>query len=256
MKMVGQIHLKHTLYHYLWKTLDLFFPPLCGGCGRPGVRWCQICKDEVIQLVNHSCPLCARPQQDNTVCSICKKLPPALKSLQAYGVYSGSLRKAIQNIKYHHDVGLAEVLSNNLAEFYNTYLKWEIVIITTVPLSEERFFERGYNQANTIALPFSLLINRNFSTHVLKRIRNTSSQVGFSKQERMNNIKNAFSLSKVNPKGKRVLIIDDVTTTGSTLNECAKVLIGSGALKVYGLTLAKTPFRGSLSEKYDEDLIS
>jgi competence protein ComFC len=254
--MVGQIHLQHSLYHYLWKTLDLLFPPLCGGCGLPGVRWCQPCKDEVTPLVNHSCPLCARPQQDKSVCSICKNHPSALRSLQAYGIYSGSLRKAIQKIKYHHDVGLAEELSNCLAELYITHLKWEIDIITTVPLSEERYFERGYNQANIIALPFSLLTKSNISPHVLKRIRNTSSQVGLSKQERMNNIKNAFSITKVNPKGKKILIIDDVTTTGSTLNECAKVLIGFGALEVYGLTLAKTPFRGSLSEKYDEDLIS
>lgn len=256
MKTVGQSHLQYSIYHTLWKTLDWLFPPVCGGCGRLGDRWCLSCQEEVISLVNRSCPLCAHPQSNSSICEICKKHPPALRALQAYGIYKGSLRKAVQKIKYLHDIGLAEELSVHLVNLFHSHLQWDVDFVTTVPLSEERYFERGYNQSNTIAFPFSLAIKKKFFADSLKRVRNTTSQVGLSKQERINNIKNAFAISEIDLQGKRILIIDDVTTTGSTLNECARVLMESGASEVYGLTLAKTPFKGSLIEKYDEDLIS
>jgi ComF family protein len=248
MKMVGQFHPLYTSYHFLWKTLDWLFPLVYGGCGHPGICWCQKCQDEVIPLVNHSCPFCAHPQPDASFCVICSKHPPALHSLQAFAVYTGSFRKAVQNIKYQHDIGLAEELSVRLAELYRSHLRWDIDLVTTAPLSEERHFERGYNQSHTIAFPFSLAIRKQFSPHTFKRVRNTSSHVGLSKRERMNNIKNAFSISKIDPQGNNILIIDALITTGSTLNEYASVLRSAGALNGYGLKLAKTSFKESFNE--------
>jgi ComF family protein len=116
---------------------------------------------------------------------------------------------------------------------------WVIDIVIPVPLGSQRERQRGYNQAALIALPLALKLQLPYNPRILKRIRETQSQVELSLKERQINLEGAFHAQRQPIDGKQILIIDDVTTSGSTLNACAEALIEVGAKAVYGLTIAQ-----------------
>lgn len=126
--------------------------------------------------------------------------------------------------------GLIEILDSNL---------WNIDVVTPVPLGKTRRNERGYNQAAMLAFPLAIAKGLPYKNNALKRVQETASQVYLSKDQRAKNVKDAF---KANPRvveGRNILIIDDVTTTGATMQACALALVDAGANCVYGLTLAR-----------------
>ncbi len=245
---------KFRLYHALWQGLDFIFPPQCAACGKPGNRICSECMSKIERLPDSICPLCGEPQKGRELCEYCKKKAPLSKAIRSYGYFRGPLRAAIHRVKYHQDMGLAEELCGLLIEKYQHELKWPIDVVTAIPLSRERYFERGYNQAFLFARPFAWAIQKPFIPNLVQRKRNTSSQVGLSRSERQKNIQDAF-LGQSRASGMKVLVLDDVTTTGATLMECAKALRDQGAQEVYGLTLAKTPSHSNQHFKINENLI-
>jgi len=112
-------------------------------------------------------------------------------------------------------------------------------IIVPVPLGVARRKERGYNQASLLAKPLALCFNIPYQEKALFRIRETESQVSLSREQRQQNVSEAFQAKSQLVRGKRVLVIDDVTTSGSTLDACADALLKADADRVYGLTLAR-----------------
>jgi ComF family protein len=118
-------------------------------------------------------------------------------------------------------------------------LAWEIDVIVPVPLGVARQKERGYNQAALIARPVALETGWAYRPKALSRVRETKTQVGLSIEERRMNVGGAFKAEGEGVAGKNVLLIDDVLTTGSTMEACAAALIEAGAAKVFGLTLAR-----------------
>jgi ComF family protein len=116
---------------------------------------------------------------------------------------------------------------------------WDLDMLIPVPLSLARLAERGYNQAALIAFPIAIGLRIPYDTRSLIKVRDTRPQVGLSYEQRKLNLSDAFSVNATKVNGKRVLVVDDVTTSGSTLNECAKVLIEIGAKEVYGYTFAR-----------------
>ena len=137
---------------------------------------------------------------------------------------------------------------------FNTELKWKVDAVTAIPLSRERHMERGYNQSYLFANPFAWAIRKPFIPSLVQRKRNTSSQVGLSRRERQRNIRDAF-LGHSIAANLRILVLDDVTTTGATLMECARALQEKGAREVFCLTLAKTPCFSDPHIKINENLI-
>jgi ComF family protein len=121
-------------------------------------------------------------------------------------------------------------------------LNWSLDLITSVPLGLVRFKERGYNQATLLARPIALFLKVPFSSQALTRIRETKTQVGLSVYERMENMSGAFQAKSKLVEGKSILVVDDVATSGATLNACAKALLDGGASKVYGYSLARAVF--------------
>jgi competence protein ComFC len=115
-------------------------------------------------------------------------------------------------------------------------------LITSVPLGLVRFKERGYNQANLLARPIALFFKIPFSSHALSRTRETRTQVGLSVAERMENMSGAFQVKEQMVKGKAILVVDDVATSGATLNACAEALLDVGASRVYGFSLARAVY--------------
>jgi competence protein ComFC len=235
------VNLAYQGYQFLWEALDWLYPPNCGGCGDSGVRWCKECTQKTVEILPPICPTCGNPNLNNESCERCKALPPFYTSLRAYSVFGGSIREAIHRLKYQRDIGLGAALAPLMISSI-LKLNWSLDLITSVPLGLVRFKERGYNQANLLARPIALFLKIPFTSHALSRIRETRTQVGLSVIERMENMSGAFQAKDQLVKGKTILVVDDVATSGATLNACAKALLEVGASRVYGFSLARAVY--------------
>lgn len=233
--------LRYNLYRGFWSGLDWVYPPFCGGCHKPGSRWCSDCQDKVEKLETKFCQKCGNILEQNSICEKCQASPPSYQAMRSWAKFSGPLREAIHRLKYKNDLGLGEALSMNLIELFN-HLKWPVNLIVPVPLGLKRQQERGYNQSGLLARPIALSAGIPFRTNALLRARETATQVGLSAHERKENVRGAFIAKPEIVMGKIILVVDDVTTTGSTIEACADALISAGADQVYGLTLARSVF--------------
>jgi competence protein ComFC len=226
----------------LWKVLDWVFPPECPGCKTMGTRWCSNCRNTILNIPEPICPFCGEPGKDQSICSDCLSFPPGFDSLRSATLFQGSIREALHQLKYNQDIGLGEVLAPHLV---NTFLqqKWDVDLVTSVPLSRKRQRIRGYNQAEMLAKPFAALIRKPYSGKVIQRTIDTRSQIELNAEERRKNVTGAFYATAMFIDQKSVIIIDDVSTTGATISECASALKQAGAKKVFALTLARAPLK-------------
>ena len=227
------------LYRFFWTSLDWIFPPECGGCGKPGYRWCSDCASQARVIRGSVCPLCGIPQSHTGLCQNCRTRRPPFSALRSWAEYSGGVKEALHRLKYRNDIGLAETFSNYLLKVFELQ-SWPVDYIFTVPLSTEKLRERGYNQSTLLARPISLSTGLPMKNKYLKRILNTRSQVGLSEFERMENVKDAFRYEGEPLEKKNILLIDDISTTGATISACSEALLDAGANAVYGLTVART----------------
>jgi ComF family protein len=183
--------------------------------------------------------MCGEPLKKSGLCNRCRTHPPNFHSLRSLGYFTGPLRDAIHSLKYQRNLGLGDFFSMPLMQVIQCE-KWQIDLVTAVPLNEKRKKERGYNQAEVLASPIARRMGIPFSSKIIKRIKHTKSQVGLSLLERQNNVADAFLIVSTLVSSKNILIIDDVATTGSTLDACAKAFMDAGTKNVFALTLAKT----------------
>jgi competence protein ComFC len=228
----------YWLYRTFWIGVDWFYPPHCGGCQKFGERWCTDCQNSVEKFSNKVCLKCGSYEPHGLLCPQCMITQPAITELRSWGKYGGPLREAIHRLKYQKDLGLGEALSIHLIDLLWKF-NWPVDLITAVPLSTNRLAERGYNQVSLLARPVALAHKVPYQPKAISRARETISQVGLSARKRQENVQNAFVANPNLVKGKVVLILDDVTTTGATLQNCSCALFTAGAKMVYGLTLAK-----------------
>lgn len=236
--------LGYQFYQVYWSALDWVFPPKCGGCGKTGTRWCNHCQASAQKIEPPVCPLCGQKLDRAELCPRCQKTKPRYYALRSWAVYDGNVRNAIHQLKYKRNVGLGEILARSMVELFKT-LAWEIDVVAPVPLGLARMAERGYNQSSLLAKPLSLALDIPYHPRILSRERETRSQVGLTAAERRINVTGAFVARPYLALGRRVLIVDDVTTSGSTLEACADALLAAGARQVYGLTLARAVFKPS-----------
>lgn len=234
-------------YHLFWVAVDWIFPPHCGGCHKFGERWCDDCQQRVIPLMESCCESCGTPLGRSGICEACRDQPPFFNALRSCYAYLEPARQAIHQLKYQRDIGLAEVLAGPMAKLAND-LSWPVDLVTSVPLSPARIRQRGYNQASMLALPVAISLARPFDPGLLQRKRDTASQVGLSARDRKQNVSGAFAAKSA--AGKTVLVIDDVITTGSTMNACAQALRSAGAAAVYGLSFARAVFTEQPVQSY------
>lgn len=165
----------------------------------------------------------------------------------AYGSYSGNLRELIHLLKYEHVAPAADVLGKLLAEAIGDVgenMKAEHILVTPVPLYKSKRRQRGFNQSEMIArVALKSLGSRRFvlKAGLLQRLRPTESQIGLTRHQRRENMRGAFGVSKPEEiSGQEILLVDDVLTTGTTVAECARVLLRAGASKVWVATVART----------------
>ena len=228
---------KYSIYHSLWSTLDLLFPPTCGGCGKLGSCWCVECQKRVNILDGILCEICGLPQDEPGVCGTCLAERPHFRALRAWAVFSDPIQPALHGLKYRRNVSMGGAFASQMVPFVKS-LNWQIDVVIPIPLGRKRYKERGYNQVGMIAKPLALALEMRYAPKGLMRRKETRSQVGLTKAERKVNVQNAFQAGK-GINGKSVLIMDDVSTTGSTLSAGAEVLYSAGARDVYTLTVAR-----------------
>lgn len=232
----------------LWQfIIDLVFPKNCLSCNQEGSYLCNECLNKISLNNKTSCVFCQKDSELNRICEECVN-KTALKAVFVVADYNNEiLQDLLHNLKYNY----IQEISNILIKLINKYiekfnilnkfqLKTKTSIIVPVPLHKKKYLARGYNQADLIAEKFCLI--NDFTKHqFIKRIKNTPSQVNLNRQERLNNLSGAFVYNndKNIDKNKKIIIIDDVLTTGSTLNECANVLASQGFKEIYGLVLAQ-----------------
>ena len=169
---------------------------------------------------------------------VCQASAPAYTALRSWGKYSGPLRKAVLRLKYQGDIALGEALSRPMIDLLYD-LNWPIEWVTPVPSGVARIAERGYNQASLLARPIALAGKLVYKPQALYKTRNTRSQVGLSAAERRENVRDVFATAAGLAEGRTILVVDDVTTSGATMQSCAQALLEAGAAAVYGLTLAR-----------------
>ncbi len=227
-----------SAYQQLWKATDWVFPPYCGGCGQGGSSWCLECQSKTSPIPEPVCNRCGLPITGSGECRKCRTNPPNFDSLRSFSEYTEPLRSAIIRMKTHPDYGLGLALSNHLITLYSR-LVWEADLIVPVPISKDHSQQRGYNQTDLFAYPLALMLGFPYKSKAISRIRDTRSQVGLPATERALNVIGAFKADRSLVRGKRIIVVDDVATTGSSISACASALKDSGAVKVYGLTLAR-----------------
>lgn len=165
--------------------------------------------------------------------------------LRSWSIFEGPVRSAVLNLKYHRNASLGEVLAHPLAEYVRT-LDWQVDLVIPVPLGKERARERGYNQIGIVAKMVAAIRQWQYAPNGLTRTRETRSQVGLTAMERKANVMGAFRAEKEIVSGKRLLLMDDVATTGATISECSSALLQANAKVVYALTLARAlPHHGT-----------
>jgi ComF family protein len=214
--------------------LDLFFPPRCVYCKKIGKRICDPCAAGITWIDSRHCRWCGLPQKSRRPHACIH--PSRLQFIRSAAEFSGPLRKALHAFKYDSDRSLAAQLVQ-LAYPHWSLPTWEFDLLIPVPLGRIRERMRGYNQSLLLANALSQKVNIPVDAGCLARVRETQTQVGLSYGARKQNMANAFHASSV--KGKRVLLVDDVCTTGATLLSCAEALAQAGAERIGALTLAR-----------------
>lgn len=269
--------LRHCLERMAGTGLDAILPAVCLGCGklfkicRPdvkaieaaaaatrfralmGVHVCAACGEQFEAVRSPLCLQCGLPFVSSHgvdhVCGTCQSKPPGFHTARAVGLYQGVLRKAIQQHKYAGREGLAEPLGRLLWCVLSGY--WQpsgFDRVVPVPLHPRRLRERGFNQAHALIRKWPQLAKAQgcrlpddwIDTGVLARCRPTRPQTGLRREERAANLHDAFVLKDgARIEGARILIVDDVLTTGATVDACARTLLRGGAAQVQVLTLAR-----------------
>ena len=239
--------------------VDWLYPPRCRACseslqGRDREYFCFTCWPQ-IQLVRHPfCTICGRPFPDSSgddhVCGVCLARNPQYARAHSWACYPREeatehpLRQVIQKFKYGRRVALGKPLGRLMARGCEEFLltcKAEMII--PVPLHPRRLRWRGFNQSVLLARQIGRAYNLPLDCFALYRKMDTPPQTQLPEQERSKNVRGAFALSgKTAVKGKCLLLVDDVYTSGATVNECSRVLKQGGAREVFVLTLARAVY--------------
>jgi len=221
-------------------VLDWIYPPVCVNCGKAGALLCDECLSKLPKVGNHFCSLCGKPLRPRHFCRLCGRSDFHFKASRAPYLYDGPVSAMIKKLKYSSMLGLVPLLSGFLADYWQK-LNWNPDLIVPVPLSKTRRAERGFNQSEMIGKDFSKRIGLRCDSRALMKQRDTAQQVGLDAAERRENLSGAFAAEPSLVKGKQILLLDDVMTTGSTFAECTNVLLEAGAKSVICLSVATTP---------------
>jgi ComF family protein len=224
---------------FVESILNLIFPPRCVNCRKTGDFFCPKCRESLVYLPQPVCIKCSEPITSGAICHRCQSQKWDIDGIRSVFQYEGAIRQAVIQFKYHNVKALAEPL----ARLMTPHLELSPLnadLLVPVPSHPQRLRERGYNQAALLASKVSEMTSIPLNERTLVRTKNTSQQAKTdSLAQRIENMTDAFACRSRNLSGKRILLVDDVCTSGTTLNACAAPLKAAGAASVHGVTLAK-----------------
>lgn len=230
----------------LHTVLDLIVPPLCPICKKHVLSThglCAECFKQIHFISRPYCEICGKPFEfdipEETRCGACCKKNPIFTKARSAFLYDSFSAKLILPFKHSDHLELTPLLTNLLYRAGTDLFK-ETDLIIGVPLHRFRYIKRKYNQADILAKALAKKTTIPYHPHILIRKRATVSQGHMKSTERKLNVAGAFTIKNKDAiQDKNILLIDDVFTTGATLNECTKTLLKNGAAKVFVLTLAR-----------------
>lgn len=225
------------------QLLDLIFPVECLNCGQEGAYLCRKCLNSIPLTDRFICPICHQISKNGVTCRICQNKTYLNGLIFAVDYKNRLVRRAIIKSKYNFIKELIYLLAELLIKLIgsgNLSRELNPDLIVPVPLHKKRLLYRGFNQSEILAQILCQKFSWPLAINILKRIKSTRSQTDLNSQDRQENIKDAFKVinSKL-IKNKNIVLVDDVFTTGATLEEAAKTLKKAGAKTVWAITLAK-----------------
>lgn len=225
---------------------DLLFPLSCFGCGSEGLYLCPGCRS-LLRFIPPSCIVCGKLSPGNNrippgrTCLSCQEESPLYAFLSPLSYGEVIVRALIHGLKYDRIRSLDSVLARILAEYIGVYrLSFpEGSVIFPIPLHPSRKRTRGFNQSESIAKVLGASLGILVRDDILAKIKSTTPQIAFSREERLRNVNGTFGVRMPEAvKGKTILLLDDVKTTGATLEEAARVLKNAGAGHIWAITIA------------------
>lgn len=217
--------------------LELFFPSRCAVCNKIGSFFCESCRQKILFIKEQTCPKCNKIYSSGKYCKRCRKEQKLQGIIASTYFKDESAKKIIHELKYRGYFAVAPTL----AEIITQNIKAEGIrfdLVAPAPISKKRLRQRGYNQSEEIAKRIVEISNKKLLVG-LKKIKETKPQVGLKKKDREKNLIGAFTYLGPDITGKRILLVDDVKTTGATLSACAAELKKAGAKEVWGVVFAK-----------------
>jgi ComF family protein len=220
-------------------ALDFLFPQKCLGCGNEGELICRLCQNKLPRIHPPICPRCGKSQASGILCSNCINLNGNMDAIRSPFKFEGIIREAIHQYKYQNLRSLTELFGLLLKDYWmKDPLPVELII--PVPLHPRRYKQRGYNQSALLAYELGKIFHLPLLPSGLTRVKYILPQAQTkSVQERRNNLEHAFVSRDAAVAGKQIVLIDDVATSGATLEACAEALKIAGAKSVWGLVLAR-----------------
>ena len=225
-------------------VLDLVYPPFCLVCKERGDHYlCPECAKQIVTIGSPCCRKCGMPGDPGAyLCTDCQVRQYEFEQARSVGVYEDPLRKAIHALKYNFHLVMADPLADLMVKaFPDTFLGRHTDVVIPIPIHHSRLLDRGFNQSEELALRFCKRVSIPLERKALIKRKKTRPQVDLPTDMRAANVEGAFEVTDANRvAGKRVLLVDDVLTTGSTVNEAAKALRAAGAMSVCAYTLARS----------------
>ncbi|HZI55415.1 MAG TPA: ComF family protein [Verrucomicrobiae bacterium] len=244
------------------------FPSDCRICRSPLTKIstlpvCDPCLAQIVPMDGLLCRVCGEKlfssfvnTGDGPLCGLCRRAVPQFRRAAAYGAYDGALRELVHLCKYRGIRPAGKRLGRLLNQVVTGMSLPDSLLVVPVPLWSGKRQMRGFNQAEAIArafLRFQTSGSIQLDTSILVRLRDTVSQTGLTRHQRRANVRGAFTvMDPAKVKGRSILIVDDVMTTGATAGECARVLRRAGAKEVFVATVARAIKEAGLGAVYRE----
>lgn len=227
------------------KILNILYPRRCPICDKivnqAAGKICRECRKKIPYIREPRCRKCSKPLMKNEqeYCCDCENKTHIYKKGLALVEHKGAVRKSIYRIKYNNKREYLDFYSEEIVKRYGEIIKkWNPDAIIPVPLHKKREIKRGYNQALLLAKKIGAALSIPVYDDVLLRIRQTTPQKTLTEKERKKNVESAFHIKKNKVKLNKVIVIDDIYTTGSTIDACSKCLKDAGTEIIYFLTIS------------------